>query len=441
MTQRRYRFCLHLALLFVAVEAFAQVLSPEIRSAIRTSDWKKVEVLSRRALQSNVKDRELMTVLSVSLLRQGKVAQALEQARSTSALYPMAYQPLMIAGDCYVRLNSRDSAIKMFRLAQVAAPDSSEPPMALGMLLSTIGRCEEAITYLEESMFRRPENVLIVQQLARCYMRLRRSAEASELAMRSAELRPDDADAQLLAGETLMAAQRKEQGLPFLERAIERGSRAPSAFLLSTAALQELGRTEEAFRYARLYTEIAPNDAQGWYNVGLLQIERKQLDSALRNLRKAISIKSNYPEAYYNLARVYDALGFAEDAVQSYRRCATSSGLYAGDSFHALALLYRKAGNFTDAMKSHNQAVSISDTVAAYRIQRLRTCIEADRCSEARPFIDRDVELFPKHAAVLFEAARCYVRNNDRPRADAILETLRRIAPSYADELQTFMRL
>ena len=93
MTQRRYRFCLHLALLFVAVEAFAQVLSPEIRSAIRTSDWKKVEVLSRRALQSNVKDRELMTVLSVSLLRQGKVAQALEQARSTSALYPMAYQP------------------------------------------------------------------------------------------------------------------------------------------------------------------------------------------------------------------------------------------------------------------------------------------------------------------------------------------------------------
>ena len=272
-------------------------------------------------------------------------------------------------------------------------------------------------------------------------MRLRRSAEASELASRSAEMRPDDPSAQLLAGETLIAAQRAEEALPFLERAVALGSRAPSAYLLQTAALQERGRTREAIDVARRYLVIAPDDAMAWYNLGLLHTEVMQMDSAMRSLRKAIAIKPNYSEAYYILARVYDALGFSEDAIQTYRRCATTSAVYAGDSYHALALLYRKLGNFSEALRAHAQAIRITDTSQVYRSERLRTCFDADRCADAAGFIDRDVEQFPKSATVLYHAARCYLRSNRRDRAEQLLVILERIGPSFADDLKTLMRM
>jgi tetratricopeptide (TPR) repeat protein len=178
-----------------------------------------------------------------------------------------------------------------------------------------------------------------------------------------------------------------------------------------------------------------------WYNLGLLQTEMMQMDSAMYALRKAIAIKPNYSEAYYNLASVYAALGFSEDAIQTYRRCATTSATFAGDSYHALALLYRKLGNFSEALRAHAQAIQITDTSQVYRSERLRTCFDADRCADAAGFIDRDVEQFPKSATVLYHAARCYLRSNRRERAEQLLAALEQINPSLADDLKTLMRM
>ncbi|MFM8772221.1 MAG: tetratricopeptide repeat protein, partial [Candidatus Kapaibacterium sp.] len=235
--------------------------------------------------------------------------------------------------------------------------------------------------------------------------------------------------------------QQAERALPFLERAIELDSLAPSAYLLRTAALQDRGRTEEARAVASEYARRAPNDAMAWYNLGLLQIESQQLDSSLKSLRRALSIKPNYPEAHYNLGRVYDVLGFSEDAIQAYRRCATTSAAFAADSYHALALLYRKLGSFDEAMRAHGQAIAINDSAAVYHAERLRTCVDAERCADATPFIDRDVKKFPENSTVLFLAARCYLRNNKRDQAELILPVLERIDPALAGQLKTAMRM
>ena len=420
---------------------FGQQVSADVREAIARNDWKHVEALARSELKRSPSNLDGMTLLTASLLRQSRIPQALDQANATIAKHPKAYQPRVLAADCLLRLQRSAEALTMLLAARTIAPDSAEPAMALGMALSTLGRCEEAITHLEDAMFRRPDNVAIVQELTRCYVRLRRTTEASELAIRLAESVSEDANIQLLAGETLMASQQAERALPFLERAIELGSSAPSAFLLRTAALQDRGRTKEALAVATEYAKRAPNDAMAWYNLGLLQIEVQQLDSSVKSLRRALAIKPNYPEAYYNLGRVYDVLGFSEDAIQAYRRCATTSGTFAADSYHALALLYRKLGSFDEAMRAHGQAISINDSADVYHAERLRTCVEAERCADAAPFIDRDVKRFPENPNVLFQAARCYLRNNKREQVELILPVLERIDPALAGQLKTAMRM
>ncbi|MBU3678560.1 MAG: tetratricopeptide repeat protein [Candidatus Kapabacteria bacterium] len=433
------------ALLFVlplllATSLFGQSLSEPITTAVARNDWKQVETLVRKELKTNPGDVHRMTLLALSLAQQKRHPQALEQAKATIAKHPTSYPPRMIAASSLMHLGRNSDAILMFESARKIAPDSAEPAMALGMLLATTGRCDDAITHLEDALFRRPDNGSIIHQLTKCYLQLGRIFEATDLATRGAELEPNLAVAQLLAGETLMAAMKSDQAIPFLERAIALGS-ANSAYLLQTAALQDRGRTQEALAVATEYAKRAPNDAMAWYNLGLLQIESQQLDSSVKSLRRALAIKPNYSEAYYNLGRVYDVLGFSEDAIQAFRRCATTSGAFAADSYHALALLYRKLGSFDEAMRAHGQAISINDSADVYHAERLRTCVDAERCADAAPFIDRDVTRFPENPNVLFQAARCYLRNNKREQVELILPVLERIDPALAGQLKTAMRM
>jgi len=372
-------------------------------------------------------------------MRQGRLESALNQSMQAIEQFPRAYAPHMIAAECQVRLRQPDKAIGLFLAAKNLAPDSAGPSMALGMLMSGIGKCDEAITHLEESLFRQPGNMTIAGQLTRCYLRLGRASEAAELAIRSAELNPADPNLQLIAGEASMAAGRPEDAIPFLRQSIADGKGTASAHLLLTVALQDRGRTAEAAEVAKSYVKLAPEDAQGWFNVGLLQIETSRLDSALKSLKRAVSLKPNYPEAYYNLGRVYDGLGFSEDAIQAYRRCAATGGSLASNAYLGIALIYRKAGSFADALRAHSQSVNLSDTSQICRAQRMRTCFDADRCADAAGFIDDDVSRFQDSPTVLFEAARCLARNGRRSDAEKIIDILERSSPSLANDLRMFM--
>lgn len=427
--------------LFTVMAVNAQMPSPALQRAMAEQDWKKVESTVRGELRKDPRNLERQTLLAVSLMRQKRFDIALKQAESVIQQYPQSYAPRMIAAECHMRLGQVDKAVELFRSARSIAPDSAEPAMALGMILASTGRCEDALTHLEESLFRRPGNLPITMNLVRCYLRLGRATEAAELAVRTAELDPASADVQLMAGEALMAAKRTEQATTYLREAIRLGARTPSMYLLLTAALQDRGLTDEAMEVARAYAGRTPDDPQGWYNIGLLQMEKMQLDSSLKSLRKAISLKPNYPEAYYNLGRVYDGLGFGEDAIQSYRRSAATAGEFAADAYLGIALIYRKSGNFTEAIRAHSQSVSLRDTSQVMRVQRLRTCFEADRCADATGFIDKDVRDFPTSPGVLFEAARCLARTGRRSDAERILKFLDKESPALAKDLRIFMSM
>lgn len=418
-----------------------KVMSEPVQRALSQQDWKKAESVLRGELRSNPRDLDRQTLLAICLMRQQKFDVALRQAELIMRDHPQAYGARMIAAECQMRIGQTDKALELFRSARTLAPDSAEPAMALGMILSNTGRFEEAITYLEESLFRRPGNMPLTMQLVRCYLRLGRASEAAELATRAAELAPGDANAQMMAGEALMASRRTEQAIDFLREAIRLGVGSSSPHMLLTIALQDNGRTDEALDVARAYVQRSQDDPQGWYNVGLLQLEKMQLDSSLRSLKKAVGLKPNYPEAYYNLGRVYDGLGFGEDAIQSYRRAAATGGNFAADAYLGMALIYRKSGNFSEALRAHNQAVSLRDSAQVLRIERLRTCFDADRCADAVSFLDDDMRRFPSSPAVLYQVALCSARTGRRADAERILSFLEKESPELAKELRIFMSM
>ena len=80
--------------------------------------------------------------------------------------------------------------------------------------------------------------------------------------------------------------------------------------------LQESHRLEDAIR---IYTDIIekdPTQYEALNNLGVIYIEKGMLDSAEQCFRKAIVVKEDYVDPYYNLACLMVQKGEEEDAIR-----------------------------------------------------------------------------------------------------------------------------
>ena len=60
-----------------------------------------------------------------------------------------------------------------------------------------------------------------------------------------------------------------------------------------------------------------PNDANGYFKMGLILDEQGKIDEAIKNYEKAIKINGNHASAYHNLGIDYFDKGDTDLAVQN----------------------------------------------------------------------------------------------------------------------------
>jgi tetratricopeptide (TPR) repeat protein len=178
-----------------------------------------------------------------------------------------------------------------------------------------------------------------------------------------------------------------------------------------------------------------------WYNAGLLQVKHRQYDGAAKALKKAIALRPNYGEAYFNLAVVYEQTGFTEDAANAFKRCALVLPAMAPDAYNSLAIMHRRNGNLTEALKAHEQAISLRDTSAVLHISRINSCHEAEKCAIAEGFIDDALRRFPNDAQVVYTCAKCTIRLGNVERARELIARLEKTSPSLADQLKQLLKM
>lgn len=75
------------------------------------------------------------------------------------------------------------------------------------------------------------------------------------------------------------------------------------------AALQSLGRLNEALPYLTQATQIRPSDAMARNNLAVVLFDLERYDDAAREFRRALQNDPRYPNALYNLARTLAAQG------------------------------------------------------------------------------------------------------------------------------------
>ena len=95
---------------------------------------------------------------------------------------------------------------------------------------------------------------------------------------------------------------------------------SPFIYKKLSEVLLASGKFEKALQEISNYLLLLPNDAYAYNFSGMTLFYMKNNNEAVKNLLKAISLKPDFSDAYYNLGTVYSKMGRKDEAREAFRR-------------------------------------------------------------------------------------------------------------------------
>jgi len=203
-------------------------------------------------------------------------------------------------------------------------------------------------------------------------------------------------------------AERVQRAIPFKGQ-LYQGSFQRNDFTYGVALFQH-GYLDQAAESFQQVIASKPDDPEGYYNLGTLNLRRNDLEQARRYLEQTLKLRPNYPEAWNNLGMISAQEGHPNQAVENFQKALQ---LRPGYEIALLNLgnVYRRQGDFTKAEQCLSQALGIQ----------------------------------PDDPEVNYSLGMLYAQQNQLPRAEGYLQTAIKLRPGYSEALNNlgiiFVRL
>ena len=104
--------------------------------------------------------------------------------------------------------------------------------------------------------------------------------------------------------------------------------------------------------------EIKPDFIEAYFNLGKILFKLNKLSEAEINYKKLIDLKSDIPEAYKNLGMILIKLKKLDEAEKNYKKCIELKPDYA-DALNELGILYKKRGKMNSAISSFYKVLDL----------------------------------------------------------------------------------
>ena len=161
----------------------------------------------------------------------------------------------------------------------------------------------------------------------------------------------------------------------------------PALNLGAVAAFQS-GAAAEAIQLLERAIGRHPDDREAYYNLGVIQQARGEIDRAADSFARAASRDPDFADAHYNHATALMELARAEDAIAAYERCIGVDPAYV-PAYSGLAFVLRGLRRFEDAIHAYERGLARQpDDAEAWA--GLGIALQAlDRLSEAQATFER----------------------------------------------------
>ncbi|PYJ06331.1 MAG: hypothetical protein DME25_06915, partial [Verrucomicrobia bacterium] len=144
--------------------------------------------------------------------------------------------------------------------------------------------------------------------------------EAYRLALRAAELAPEDPAAQFETGKNAARLGRTQEAIQYLQQALALKPTFVEAHSLLGTVLADAGQMEEAARHCRQAIALRPADAQLYLNLSSVLRRQRNAEEAARSLRAALRLSPDYAEAHNSLGWLLKDQGQLTEALAHFRQ-------------------------------------------------------------------------------------------------------------------------
>jgi tetratricopeptide (TPR) repeat protein len=227
--------------------------------------------------------------------------------------------------------------------------------------------------------------------------------------------------------------QRAGDALMAVEAALKIAPQAADALMLKGALLQATGRAREARDAIRSAVSLKPGNGEGWYNLGLVESELKNLAEAVAAFDRALALQPT-PQAWHNRGLALQSLARQDEALESFDRAlALAPGalpaVYArgevllelGRNQEAVAAfdqllahdpslvdIWNNKGTalwrlkrFEAALASYDKAVALAPGTARFWMYRYAVLFALQRADEALASLDKALAIEPDNDEAL----------------------------------------
>jgi tetratricopeptide (TPR) repeat protein len=340
----------------------------------------------RKALKLDLHDEGVKFALGVSTWHK-------QQALSALAHHPADTKALSKLG--YIAWNEQqyDTAIRYFQRVLQHDPQQAAAYVHLGVNYAAQERFDASIAAYQEAGRRNPDLADLVQQSIQLVQHLQRAKEHQ-----------DDPMVHLQLGEIYRADGRSDRAIEAFEKVTALAPHLPYGFLNLAINYEAEGRDAEAFQAYRrvlelvpdhaqarnnaeklalkialehgqptqvvvgdgLVLDVSPDDATGYYHLGLRYLRNGEAEAAAAALQQAVSLRPDWASAYVFLGLAYATLGTPARAEMAYRQAIALDPTDA-QAYNALGLVYQHQQRYRKAIAMHQRAIAQApDDALAY---------------------------------------------------------------------------
>jgi tetratricopeptide (TPR) repeat protein len=195
-----------------------------------------------------------------------------------------------------------DEAIEAYRQASTLQPKDAEPHLSAGLLLEKQDRVADAEQEYKQVLALDPTSTDALAGLANIYMRGQRYSEADDVLRKLVAVRPNDAGAHMQLGRILAIGGHNEDAISELETALKLAPDDADVRRDLAEVYVSADKFDQAEMQYRALLTAKPKDAELHARLGKALMKQRKFPEAQQELLVAVQLKSDFGDAYDNLA-------------------------------------------------------------------------------------------------------------------------------------------
>ncbi|XP_075564660.1 protein O-mannosyl-transferase TMTC3 isoform X2 [Pelecanus crispus] len=298
-----------------------------LKTLHRNWDWESEYTLFMSALKVNKNNAKLWNNVGHALENEKNFERALQFFIQATQVQPDDIGAHMNVGRTYKNLNKTKEAEESYMIAKSLMPQiipgkkyaARVAPNHLNVYINLANliranesRLEEADQLYRQAISMRPDFKQAYISRGELLLKMNKPLKAKEAYLRALELDRTNADLWYNLAIVYIELKDPAEALKNFNRALELNPTHKLALFNSALLMQESGDARlrpEAKQRLLHYVKEEPQDANGYFNLGMLAMDDKKDTEAEAWMKKAIRLQPNFRSALFNLALLYSQTG------------------------------------------------------------------------------------------------------------------------------------